>query len=188
MNDKQMSYNHFLHANAIYLREVRETDVNADYYHWINDPQVNQFLETRYTPRSIQDIKSFVNAKDSNPNEPFFAICCSNTDKHIGNIKLGPINWQHRRADISLLIGDKSFWGKGVASQAIGLIVKFAFETLNLNKLQAGAYHPNIGSIKAFKNNGFEQEGYVKELCFANNQAMDMVLMGLTYNEYLKNS
>jgi len=177
--------NHFIQGQSIYLREVRESDVNQGYYHWLNDPQVNQFLETRFAPRSIQDIKAFVASKDSNQNEPFFAICCSATDKHIGNIKLGPINWVHRRADISLVIGDKTYWGKGVASQAIQLVCQFAFETLSLNKLQAGAYHQNIGSIKAFKKNGFDQEGYVKELCFANNQAVDMVLMGLTYSDYL---
>ena len=49
----------------------------------------------------------------------FLPFAIKTTDKHIGNIKLGPINWIHRYGDISLLIGDKDYWGKGIATEAI---------------------------------------------------------------------
>jgi [ribosomal protein S5]-alanine N-acetyltransferase len=179
----------------IYLREVRVEDVNQNYYSWLADPQINQYLETRFAPQSLDSIREFVSSKAGKADEPFYAICAKDTKQHIGNIKLGPINWHHRRADISLLIGDKQYWGKGIATEAIGLIVNFAFHELDLNKLQAGAYHKNQGSIKAFIKNGFIQEGYVKEFCPNTKPAsddnsppsepIDMVLMGLTKNDFL---
>lgn len=184
MTTPSNNHGYFLSGKDIYLREVRASDVNDQYYKWINDPAVNQYLETRFVPRSIDNILGFVQAKDGDQNEPFFAICCQQTHQHIGNIKLGPINWAHRRADISLLIGNKAYWGKGIATQAIELVTDFAFNQLNLNKLQAGAYHQNQGSIKAFLKNGFVQEGYVKEICLVNGQPVDMVLLGLTLNDF----
>jgi RimJ/RimL family protein N-acetyltransferase len=78
--------NKFLTGEKIYLREVREEDVNDEYYKWINDPDMNQFLETRFLPRSKKDIINHVSRLDGNPNEIFFAICDKNNDKHIGNI------------------------------------------------------------------------------------------------------
>jgi len=174
----------FLQADKIYLREVRESDVNETYYTWLNDPLIRQFLETRYIPRSIENIQEFVRLKSGDANEPFFAICCNETHSHIGNIKIGPINWNQQRADISLLIGEKSYWGQGIATQAIALVTEFAFSQLNLNKLQAGAYHENLGSIKAFLNNKFKKEGYIEEITKVNNKSVDMVVLGITRSQF----
>lgn len=176
----------FITGERIFLREVRVSDVNDAYYRWLNDPLTRQFLETRYVPRGQEDILGFVHSKQANGNEPFFAICDKATQQHIGNIKLGPINWVQQRADISLLIGEKAFWGKGIATEAIGLVTHFAFNELNLNKLQAGAYHENVGSIKAFLKNGFSQEGYVKEITRRDDKAIDMVLLGLTRRDFFQ--
>ena len=56
-------------------------------------------------------------------------ICLVEDGRHIGNIKLGPIQWLHRRADLSLFIGDKSCWSLGYASEAIGLVRDWAFRS-----------------------------------------------------------
>lgn len=174
----------FLTGDHIFLREVRPSDVNEAYYSWLNDQETRKFLETRYVPRGLNDILDFVQSKQSCANEPFFAICVKSTGQHIGNIKLGPINWLQQRADISLLIGEKAFWGQGIATEAIKLVTAFAFNELNLNKLQAGAYHENAGSIKAFLKNGFVQEGYIKEITRRNNTPIDMVVLGMTRSDY----
>lgn len=179
-NDKN-----FLENEHIYLRNVRLDDVNDSYYQWLNDPQVNQFLETRFVVQSKEKIAEFVASKDGNTNEVLLAICDKKHDLHIGNIKLGPINWHHRRADISLLIGNKGYWGKGIATQAIQLISQFAFQTLNLNKLMAGAYKNNIGSIKAFQKCGFNKEGEIEDYVLINNQGIAAVQLGLTAKQFL---
>lgn len=174
-----------LNQSRLYLRPIKLDDVNDNYCAWLADPEVNQFLETRFQSQTKQMIRDFVASKMENPNEPLWAICDRATDRHIGNIKLGPINHHHQRADISLLIGDKAFWGKGYATEAIAAIVEHAFNTLQLNKLQAGAYSNNVGSINAFKKNGFSQEGFVKEFGYLNAEPIDMILMGLTRSDYL---
>ncbi|MFC1821085.1 GNAT family N-acetyltransferase [Thermodesulfobacteriota bacterium] len=54
----------FLDGERIYFREVRISDVNENYYSWMNDPEVNQYLETRYIPQSRENIKRYVEKMD----------------------------------------------------------------------------------------------------------------------------
>ena len=85
---------------------------------------------------------------------------------HIGNIKLEPISKIHRRGVIGLFIGEQSNWGKGLATDAIKLISKFANKKFKLKKLIAGCYSNNIGSKKAFLNAGYEIEAILKNYWF----------------------
>lgn len=165
----------FLNGKSIFLRDVSVEDITDDYYYWLNDQRVNQYLETRFTPQSKFTIRKYVENLLGSKNEIFLAICWRETNKHIGNIKLGPINWIHRNADISLIIGDSDFWGLGVATEAIHLVTEYAFHILNLHKLTAGAYEENTGSIRAFEKNGFKIEGVFKDHAFSNGKYVDIV-------------
>ena len=182
-----MNFNKFIEGEKIYLREVKSEDANEEYYNWMNDPEIVQFLETRFIPQSISNIKKFIENKDGNLNEILFAICIKENNKHIGNIKLGPINWIHRKGDISLVIGDKNYWGKGIATEAIGLVVEFAFYNINLNKVNAGYYFSNIGSGKAFEKCGFRIEGNFEQEVFYKGKYINTIRVGLTKNNYESN-
>jgi len=175
---------HFLDGARVYLREVRSADVTENYYRWMNDPEVTRYLEVRYVPRSLDNILSFVTAMDGKADEVFLAVCLHDGDRHIGNIKLGPVNWVHRYADVSLLIGEKDCWGHGYATEAIRLVCRFAFVTLNLRKLVAGAYAPNAGSIKAFENVGFAREGLIRGRFVADGKPVDHVMLGLLAEDF----
>ncbi len=169
----------FIVGERIYLREVRLSDVNENYRRWVNDPEVTRFLEIRYVPHSLDNIRKYVEMMDGNPDEIFLAICLKDDGKHVGNIKLGPINRIHRFADVSLLIGEKSIWGRGVATEAIRLLARFAFDVLNLHKLKAGCYAENKGSAKAFLKAGFTPEGILRKQWQVNGEYQDELLFGL---------
>jgi RimJ/RimL family protein N-acetyltransferase len=98
---------------------------------------------------------------------------------HVGNIKLGTINTCHRRADIGIILGIESLWGKGYACEAIEALASYAFGSLRLHKLTAGCYASNTGSLRAFLKAGFVQEGLQKEQCFLENQWEDVALLGM---------
>jgi [ribosomal protein S5]-alanine N-acetyltransferase len=171
-------------GSRIHLREVRLSDVNERYYRWMNDPEVNRYLETRFVPQSLESIGEFVRHMTGKSDEPFFAICTNEGSEHIGNIKIGPINFRHRSADISLLIGEKSFWGKGYASEAISLVTKFGFEVINLNKLEAGCYEENEGSARAFEKCGYIREGLLRGHLLLNGRETNCVRLGLRASDY----
>lgn len=181
-----MDNSSYIVGKRLYLREVRLTDVAEKYYGWMNDPEINKYLETRFVPRSLDNIKDYVKQLDGKGDELFFAICVKEDKCHIGNIKLGPINWYHRSADISLLIGEKSQWGHGYAAEAISMITDFGFKRLNLNKLKAGSYEANKGSIKAFEKCGYQREGLLRSQVISDGKEMDVVLLGILSREFYR--
>lgn len=176
-------YRRFVEGERIYLREVRLSDVNENYYRWMNDPEVTQYLESRFHPNSLEGLRDYVAGKVQDRDNVFLAIVLKDGDRHVGNIKIGPINWIHRFADIGILIGEKECWGKGYAAEAIRLVVDYAFRVLNLRKLTASCYEVNHGSVKAFEKVGFVIEGVRKQHFYCDGTYTDGVLLGLLRSE-----
>lgn len=166
-----------LYGKKIYLRRLTEDDASEDYVLWMNDPDINQYLESRFYTHTIESTKAFIRSV-TNDNNYQFGIFDKETGKHIGNIKIGSINPYHKYADIGFLIGEKSYWGKGLATEAIKLATDFAFNTLKLHKLWGGLYSPNIGSLRAFQKNGYEQEGVKKSQYLLNGVYYDDIMFG----------
>lgn len=162
----------------MYLRELRPSDVKEHYCRWMNDQEVVQYLESRFSPHSIESLREYVSQKASSTDEMLFAIVLKADERHIGNIKLGPIDWIHRSAQTGIIIGEKDQWGQGYATEAILAISRFAFSALNLRKLSAGCYEPNRGSVKAFERAGFVQEGILRAHYFCNGNYVDGILFG----------
>lgn len=148
---------------AICLRTIELSDCTDTYLHWLEDTQVNRFLETRWEEQTLPKIRDFVESVRNSSHSCLFAILAMPERRHIGNIKLGPIHPHYSHADISYFIGDRSCWGKGYATQAVRLITEWAFSDLNLHKVQAGVFDENLGSIKALQKAGFVQEACYKE-------------------------
>jgi ribosomal-protein-alanine N-acetyltransferase len=178
MSDKKI-LSPYMQGERIYVREVLLADVNEDYCRWMNDPEVTRYTESRFFPSDMDSLTENVRQKLQDHNSVFLAIVRRDTEQHIGNIKLGPIDWAHRLADVGILIGDKNCWGKAYATEAIGLVVKFAFQELNLHKLTAGFYAANKGSEKAFIKNGFVVEGIRARHRLCEGIYMDTVILGL---------
>lgn len=168
-----------LEGSRIYLRNVERADVSERYLAWLNDPRVNRYLETRFVDQTRETIERFVREKINSRDEIFLAICLKPDGRHIGNIKLGPINTHHKFADISYFIGDPDQWGKGYASEAIRLVVDYAFHHLGLNKVTAGCYAGNQGSVQALQKAGFTIEGVLRKQLVCEGQYVDKICLGI---------
>lgn len=150
-----------IEGERIYLRRLSSEDATERYRGWMNDSAVNGYLESRFAEQSIDDLSSFVAAMRDDPLNLFTGIFLKSDDRHIGNIKLGPINAHHARAEIGLLIGERDCWGSGLATEAIAIMTDFAFDVIGLRRVGAGAYADNGASARAF-----EKAGYVREAQF----------------------
>lgn len=182
---KREDQNHWLiSGDRINLRKVKESDVKNNYHRWMNDSQVTRFLEHGVQTYTIESLHEYVKDKNKDNSNFFLAIIIKDGNQHIGNIKLGPINWVHRHGDIGIIIGEKEQWGKGYATEAISLVVKYAFDNLNLHKITAGCTELNLGSMKAFQKNGFEIEGVRKKQFSWKGRYINGILFGLINNDY----
>ena len=155
--------NLILRGNRIALSQVLIQDANDRYLSWLNDVEVNRFLETRWTSQTLETVIAHIRKVSSSSTEVLLKIVVASEGLHIGNIKIGPIDVNNKSAEVSFFIGDKAFWGQGYATEAINLCVDYCFEVLGLHKIQAGCFEKNIGSQKALLNSGFELEGRLRK-------------------------
>lgn len=162
----------------IYLERLKPTDVSESYVSWLNDKDINRYLESRFVKHDIESVRCFVKEMSKNDNNFLFGIFCHKTSQHIGNIKIGPIDYRYKRAEIGLLIGEKSYWGKNIATEALDIVCNYALETLRLNKVEAGCYASNIGSKKLFLKSGFIVEGVLQQHFYINENPEDCIRFG----------
>jgi ribosomal-protein-alanine N-acetyltransferase len=167
-----------IEGERICLREVGEPDVTDAYERWMNDPEVTRYLESRFSPHSKESIQDYVRRLAADRDNLLLAIVIRETGLHIGNLKLGPIDRNHRSADLGIMIGEKSSWGHGYATEAIALATEYAFEKLSLHKVTAGCYEVNEASRRAFAKAGFREEGLRKEQYLTDEGYVGGVVMG----------
>ncbi|MBX7248269.1 MAG: GNAT family N-acetyltransferase [Caulobacteraceae bacterium] len=146
-------------GERVSLRPLTVADVSDDYVAWMNDPITNRFMETRWRAHSRADVEGFVADKAASSSEHLFGIFLTGDGRHVGNLKIGPIDANHGRGDLSYFIGETDLRGQGVASEAVALGVRIAFEQLKLRKLTAGIYARNGESGRVLAKNGFAAEG-----------------------------
>jgi RimJ/RimL family protein N-acetyltransferase len=106
--------------------------------------------------------------------------------KHIGNCGLHNIDWKNRVTEVGIMIGEKEYQGKGYGTEAMELLLKYGFETVNLNRIQLHVYDFNIRAIKSYTKIGFIEEGRMRQAQFKNGKYCDMILMSMLHEEWLK--
>jgi RimJ/RimL family protein N-acetyltransferase len=171
-------------GEQVSLRLVTVDDCTARYVGWLEDPAINRFLETRWAPQTLASVRQFVEQQLQSADSYLFAIVANRGAAHIGNIKVGPIHARHLYADVSYFIGDREFWGKGFATDAIRLATRIGFERLGVNRLQAGLYATNVGSGRALEKAGYTLEGRFKAQLRLADAWDDHVWYGLTKEDW----
>lgn len=171
-------------TGGVLLRQIELSDCTPSYVSWLEDPEVNQYLETRWTEQNIDSIRSFVQLQRDSEDSILFAITLLEDGRHIGNIKLGPINKYHHHADVSYFIGDKTMWGKGIATKAINVVCGYGINYLKLHRVEAGTYETAVGSQRALEKNGFTKEAIFRKRAFFNGKFVDTYRYGLMAEEY----
>lgn len=177
-----MIFEEIINGEKIYLKTLAPENATQEYCNWLNDPEVNVYLETRKS--TIEEVKEYIRKQMEDPNSFFVGIFLKESNKHIGNIKLEPIDWQARRALIGIIIGDKAEWGKGYATDAIKVMIQFAFKTLGLIEIELGVISENAAAIRTYEKVGFVVDHVEKKAKKHGQKYFDMVVMKM-YNSGL---
>jgi ribosomal-protein-alanine N-acetyltransferase len=166
-----------LKSERLIYRRVSQEHVSEAYVSWINDIEVNTYLETRgnYT---LSLLKEYIQ-NQYNKEVYFWALHLKNSGSHIGNIKIDPINTQNNSGEYGVLIGDKSSWGKGYATEASHTIINYCFEELKLSKITLGVIEDNTNAVNLYKKIGFEIDGILKGTKAYNNKISNSLRMSL---------
>ena len=144
-----------LTSERIYLRTLTNSEANEQYRSWLCDPEVNRFLATKSA--TIQELCDYIKQKNEQSDALFYGIFWRASDEFIGTIKLEPINISEHKAVIAIMVGDKNYWGKGVAGEAMGLLMNYAFTELGILEMELGVIGQNVSAIRAYEKLGFKE-------------------------------
>jgi RimJ/RimL family protein N-acetyltransferase len=94
------------------------------------------------------------------------------------------IDWRNRSAIVGIVIGDKSQWGKGYGTDAMRVLMRLAFDKMNLHRLALHVFDYNTRAIASYEKCGFKREGVLRGDHFARGKYHDTILMAILESEY----
>jgi RimJ/RimL family protein N-acetyltransferase len=155
------------------------------YLSWLNDLEVVTPIGSPelLAPKDINFIKSSF-ARFTAPNCLGFFIWLPEAKKYVGTAKLDKLNNANSSAEIGIMIGDKSEWGKGIASVVYKILIAHCFNELQLHRIWGGTDANNHAMRKTFLKLGFKEEGKLRESNCINGVWSDTHLYGLLKKEY----
>lgn len=164
-----------LRGNRIYFRELNSNDATEEYCSWLRDPEVNTFLASN--PCSREELQQYIEQKQKDKNCIFWGIFLNESDTHIGNLKLEPVNFEEKKAVIGILIGKKECWNKGFGTEAITLAVDYCFRELGLEEIALGVVKEHLAAIKAYEKAGFAKQKINEKAITIRGQWHDQLIM-----------
>ena len=172
-------------GDTMRLRAIEKEDLPR-FVTWLNDPDVCRYL-TLYNPLSqAQEEKWFENILNR-PVEEQPLVIEIQVDKaweSVGNISFLNMDQHSRNAELGLFIGKKNFWGKGIGTKAIGLMLDYGFKTLNFHRIYLRVFEQNKRGIRCYEKVGFHHEGSMREAQFLDGEYVDVLLMSILRKEW----
>jgi len=173
-----------LESERLILKPLDLTFLSEKYVNWMNDVHVNKFLSSGgdYTLDKLKIFLTEVEKKDI----LFWAILTKNESKHIGNIKIDPIEIKHGICEYGIMMGDKNEWGKGYAKEASKLVIDYCFKKINLRKMNLGVVESNTKAVNLYKKLHFNIEGKLINHISLNGKFVNVLRMSLFNNNYIE--
>lgn len=167
------------------LRPLRATD-RAISVRWRNDPDIRDNVLGYRFPITEAMEADWVHAvlKDQSRSRVVLAIEHKSDHAFIGFIYLNNLDWFSRNAEFGILIGDRTRQSHGLGRDALNLMIGYAFDTLNLNKVYLRVVSFNKHALRLYQTFGFAREGVQRQQAFIRGRYHDVVLMGLLRQKF----
>jgi RimJ/RimL family protein N-acetyltransferase len=154
--------NPFLAGQLVYLRALDRTDAPT-ILPWVNDPEVTEHLLV-YRPFSLAAEEAFIDAINRSEADVVFGICQREPDRLVGVCGLHRIDHKNAHAMFGIFIE---------------LVLQYAFDTANLNRVWLHVFEDNPGAIRVYEKLGFAREGLLREDTFRRGRYGNTVVMGI---------
>jgi len=177
----------YLIGKRISLHGLTEKDLSDDqpYFSWLDDLSLDTYTERSYFPNNSRRMRSYFDEACENDSLILLGIFDNETSKHIGNITFQEIDWINRRAFIAYMLGDKSFAGRGIVTDAVLMMMYYGFNKLNFGRIHGGVSELHGASIRICEKVGLLEEGRMRGHIVRNGDASDILIVGALREEWL---
>lgn len=171
-----------LKGRRVALTALVDDDRDA-LFEWISD-RSTMILSSSYRPVSVEEHREWFRSVQRRDDTRIFAIRLLENGRLIGVCQVTAIHPVHRTADLQIRIGPPERRHQGFGSEALELLLGFAFRDLNLHRVQLHVAATNAAAIAAYEKVGFVIEGTQREAAFIDGSYVDLVMMGLLAAEW----
>jgi diamine N-acetyltransferase len=181
-----------IYGDRLRFRAIEREDLPA-FVKWLNNPEVRAGLSL-YLPGSMMDEEEwFEGMRKHPPDEHNLAIEIRQppdklgepTWKMIGGTGFVNLDSRNRSAEFGIVIGDKSCWDQGYGTEAVRLLVKHGFNTLNLNRIYLRVLENNPRAIRAYEKASFSHEGRQRRAEYKDGKYLDLLVMSILKDEFV---
>lgn len=174
-----------LSSERLFLRKIYISDAE-NIFEYASTENVTKYLSWT-AHKTIEDTKEFIymvtqNYMDGDPSS--WAIYHKDDKKVIGTIGFVDYNSEHKRAEVGFALSEK-YWNQGITSEALKLVLDFGFNHLELIRIEARCFLPNIASEKVLLKAGFQYEGTLRNQIFVNNKSISLKMFSLLKEEFI---
>jgi RimJ/RimL family protein N-acetyltransferase len=174
-----------IYGQKIRLRAIERDDLPR-FVVWLNDPEVRAGI-SRFLPiGSAEEEHWFEGLQQEPAYQRPLAIDVREGDRwiHIGSCGFFNFNLQARNAELGILIGNKDFWGRGLGTETMCVLLEYAFQTLNLHRVYLRVYQSNTRAGHIYRKLGFLEEGRLRDDAFSAGAYQDTIVMGILGREW----
>ncbi|MDR3574212.1 MAG: GNAT family protein [Anaerolineaceae bacterium] len=169
-----------------HLVRLAVTDLEIDtklMAQWSKDGELDRLLDTDpaylRTPKQEQEW-----LQDRLKETCSFMIHTLADDRTIGFVDLSGFNWSAGDAYVGIGLGERGFWGQGYGTDAMRIILRYAFEELNLRRVSLTVFEYNPRGIRSYEKAGFKVEGRARQAVNRSGKRWDIIFMGILRNEW----
>ena len=175
-------------GKLVRLSAVTSSEIAKAYAEWNRDSEFKRFLDSDparlYSSRGIQAwLDRKLEAEDGN--FYYFNICTLTESRLLGDVNLDLVNRYSREGFVGILIGDRNAWDKGYGTDAMRVLLRYAFTELNLHRVSLTANGYNPRALRAYKKAGFKPEGRLRESLSREGKRWDDIYMGVLRDEWM---
>lgn len=134
--------------------------------------------------KEAQDEIDWFLSLQRNGNGARWVIADKNSDEYIGDVGVFDYDNYHNRIEIGFKLR-KEYWGRGIMSNCISILLKFCFLQKNVNRVHAMVDTNNIGCARTLEKSGFKLEGILREYEFENGKYVDLKVFSILKREYI---
>ena len=175
-----------MEGKLVRLRGYEKFDLDA-VMKWVKDEEITDLLGGDlliYPVSSLGEEKFIESAALPSDKKKTFVIETLTDRRYIGSIGFNVINWTNRSAEVGIVISEKPLWGKGYGTDAMRVMMRLAFDKMNLRRLWLYVFDYNPRAIASYEKCGFKREGVLRQEHFARGKYHDSIVMGILESEY----
>ena len=175
-----------INGNKINLEPFSKDLLSNKYLDWMNDKDTTRFIGKAKDNISLNDLNIFAESMIDSDFDYFFAIIHKEKQCHIGNVRLGPIDFNLMKSNFGILIGDKSFHGYGVATEVLELIKHFGFNYLQLEQIHFPVVKEHTAAMRLYAKTKFICLGEMNKTFDKNGKSWKLVEWTMSNLDYKK--